>query len=138
MLFLNDQKLSGRKRNRTKNNAAKETEEQENDYVVVEFPNDNSKVEALIRSNPEREAITSERLNSDQFSTPAEVLMAESGFTESQPSTPTDEPKRNVGSRTAPKVSLRGKAKTGSESKVASTVNDVHIESLNAMGDNKP
>ena len=56
--------------NRTRNNAAKEREEQENNFVTVEFPNVNSKVAASGRSTPKREAVTSEGIKSTQFISP--------------------------------------------------------------------
>ena len=58
---MNAQEAGG-KINRTKNHATKETEEQKNNFVVVEFPNANSKVEDPSWSNPRREAITSVRI----------------------------------------------------------------------------
>ena len=120
----------------------KDAEEQENDFIVVEFPNANSKVKSPIWATPDREAVTSESLNYDHFSTPTEVLdtkktIATSAFTETQPSQPTDESRRSVGNRTASKIPLRGKAKTGPEAKAASTVNDLKNESLNGTGGNK-
>ena len=61
--------------------------------------NANSKVESPCRSTPDRKAVTSDRINSDQFSTPTEVLniiepIATSAFAETQPSIPTDEPRK--------------------------------------------
>ena len=93
------------------------------------------KVESPSRATPDREAVTSERINHNQFSTPTEVLdikkpIATLAITETHPSRAADKPRRSVGNRTASKISIGGKAKTGSESKAASTVNDVNNQPL--------
>ena len=121
------------KNNCTRNNAAKETKERENDFVALEFPHVNSKVAAPGRSTPKRDPINSVLQNSIGH----QITIAASAFTETQPCRLADKSSRSVGSRAAPKIQLREKTKTGSGSKAASIVYDFNNESLNRTGGNK-
>ena len=91
---MNEQKKAqeaGEKNNRAKINTTKETKEQENGFVVEEFPNANSKLEFSRWATPEqRSCYIRKKINSDKFITPTEVLhikesIALATFTETQP-----------------------------------------------------